>query len=298
MDARGPIEFEGVIRDITLRRTLEQELKGSRDELLEKIKIIDDLYAHIVELGKARAIADHTAEVAHELRQPLTIIGGFARRMIKEQESGNLQCQDRGYPAKMISSEIQRLEKILAGLIAYNRPENIEVEKTDPNAIVRQVLDVYDLMIRQKNLKLVQELGEEVGYALLDPQRFEQLVRNLVSNAIDASPAGGAIHVETSVSTPSGKAHEIGNLESESYFQMKVRNDGPEIKKKDLQKIFSPFFTTKNYGTGIGLTVAKKIVQAHKGSISVQSGESGTLFTVWLPLAGDNAGARKVRESY
>ncbi|MGO9566711.1 MAG: PAS domain S-box protein, partial [Desulfomonilaceae bacterium] len=83
-DGKGRIHYEGVMRDITRRRRLEEQLKESREQLLEKIRIIDELYAHIVESGKARAIAEHTAEVAHELRQPLTIIGGFARRMARQ----------------------------------------------------------------------------------------------------------------------------------------------------------------------------------------------------------------------
>lgn len=284
-DENGPLELEGVLRDITRRKTLERELKASRNELLEKIRIIDDLYAHIVELGKARAIADHTAEVAHELRQPLAIIGGFARRLARKlQSAGNQDLQGCTYPAEIISSEIQRLEKILEGLIAYNKLDSIELENSDPNKIIREVLLVFDPMMKKKNLKIVDHLGEELGSIPLDPGGFEQVVRNLLSNAIDASPPGGVLEVETTFSIPGDKAHEIGRLESDCYFQLKIRNSGPRIQREDIQRIFSPFFTTKNYGTGIGLTVSKKIVEAHKGSISVQSDEAGTVFTVWLPV--------------
>jgi signal transduction histidine kinase len=127
----------------------------------------------------------------------------------------------------------------------------------------------------------------------LDPARFEQVVRNLISNAIDASPSGETIHVETGISTPGTKGLETA-LESESYFQLKVRNGGPVIKEEDRQRIFSPFFTTKNYGTGIGLTVSKKIVEAHKGSISVHSDQKGSTFTVWLPLHQREASVKRL----
>ncbi len=86
-DVSASLRYEGVMRDITVRKNLEEELKASRKELLGKIRIIDDLYAHLVESGKSRAIAGHTAEVAHELRQPLAIIGGFARRIAKHFET-------------------------------------------------------------------------------------------------------------------------------------------------------------------------------------------------------------------
>ena len=87
------IHYEGVMRDITLRKRLEEQIKQSRQELLEKIRIIDELYAHIVESGKAKAIAEYTAEVAHELRQPLTIIGGFARRIGRQLDSCNISTR-------------------------------------------------------------------------------------------------------------------------------------------------------------------------------------------------------------
>ena len=79
-------------------------------------------------------------------------------------------------------------------------------------------------------------------------------------------------------------AMRTGELESEIYFEMKIRNDGPAIPPEELQNIFNPFFTTKTHGTGLGLTVSKKVVEDHSGSISVRSDEAGTIFTVWLPL--------------
>ncbi len=280
-----PIRYEGVMRDITRRRVLEEEVNASREELLEKIRIIDDLYAHIVAIGKAKAIADHTAEVAHELRQPLTIIGGFAKRIARQlaQES------DHGRSAqvqicRMMTAEVTRLEGILDGLISFTRRNGLALQKRDPNEIIRRVLQVFAGFVEDKGLRVETVLGDEVGEILLDPVRFEQVVRNLVSNAVEASPAGRTIRIETGVSIPSGKAHDAGRLESEDFFEMKIRNHGTPIPPQDIQKIFSPFFTTKDYGTGIGLTLCKKIVEDHTGSISVQSDDEGTVFTVWLPV--------------
>ncbi|MEW6350882.1 MAG: PAS domain S-box protein [Thermodesulfobacteriota bacterium] len=280
-----PIRYEGVMRDITRRRILEEELKASREELLEKIRIIDDLYAHIVETGKAKAIADHTAEVAHELRQPLTIIGGFAKRIARQ------LAEDHGpgrsaqvQICRMIMSEVARLEGILDRLIAFTRRGGLALQKHDPNEIIRRVLQAFAGLLEDKGLRVEAVFGDEVGEILLDPLRFEQVVRNLIANAVEASPAGHPIGIETGVSIPSGKAHEAGRLESEDFFEMKIRNPGTPIPQEDIQKLFSPFFTTKDYGTGIGLTLCKKIVEDHAGSISVQSDDEGTVFTVWLPV--------------
>lgn len=285
VEHNGPIRYEGVMRDISIRRRLEEELKASRTELLEKIKIIDDLYTHIVESGKARAIAEHTAEVAHELRQPLAIIGGFVRRMARTappgEESNDL---DRLVTFRIIISEIQRLERILDRLIRFTRPETLRLDLVDPNEIIERVLEVYDGMMKKRNLRLEKNLGKEVGEILLDPDRFEEVMRNLVANAVEASYSGERVLVESGVSIPSCKAQETGGLECENYFEVKVKNFGPIIQPDEVQKIFSPFYSTKAYGTGIGLRLSKKIVEDHGGSISVHSDDDGTVFTVWLPI--------------
>lgn len=285
VEHNGPIRYEGVMRDISIRRRLEGELKASRKELLEKIRIIDDLYTHIVESGKSRAIAEHTAEVAHELRQPLAIIGGFVRRMARTLGEGEAANElDRLVTFRIIISEIQRLERILDRLIRFTRHETLRFDLVDPNEIIEHVLEVYDGMIKKRSLRLEKNLGKEVGEIPVDSDRFEEVMRNLVANAIEASYSGERILVESGVSIPSCKAQETGGLECESYFEVKIKNFGPAIEADELQKLFSPFYSTKAYGTGIGLRLSKKIVEDHGGSISVQSDEDGTVFTVWLPI--------------
>ncbi len=284
-DEEGSPRYEGIMRDITRRRRLEDDLAASRAELLDKMRIIDDLYEHVIQSYKSRVIANHTAEVAHELRQPLAIIGGFARRMARKLDSDlpASASEQRDYCRVMIS-EIQRLEKILDTLIDFTKRGSLKLKKGDPNDIIESVLRVYEPTIRDKGIKLEINLGREVGDILIDANRFEQVVRNLISNAIEASSPDRVISVETGVSIPSGKAYETGGLQSETYFEMKIRNLGQVIPSERLDKIFSPFFTTKAYGAGIGLTISKKIVEDHGGSISAKSDKEGTVFTVWLPI--------------
>ena len=166
----------------------------------------------------------------------------------------------------------------------------------NPDRIIEKVLNLYREILAEKKIKLDISL-QGIGEIPVDTERFEHLVRNLVSNAIDASPLGQIIYVQTGISIPSSKTLETAALESERYFEMKVRSHGPVIKKEDLQRIFSPFFTTKKYGTGIGLTVSKKIVEAHNGSISVRSDAGGTTFTVWLPLKQSESVEKRSQEN-
>lgn len=272
------VQFWVMKQDITERKKIQEEL-------LQKITTIDELYEHIVQSGKAKAIAEHTATVAHELRQPLAIIGGFARRMAKEciECPGNAEgSKDQWF--EVIVNEVQRLEKILGGLIDFSKREDVALSKVNPNDLIEYVLRINEERMEEKNVCLQLNIAVEIGEIPLDPDRFSQVIRNLVANAIEASPPDETISVETRVAVPSDKAVKTGQLASEAYFEMKIQNRGNPVPKEHLEKIFNPFFTTKDFGTGLGLTLSKKIVEDHGGSISVKSDETSTVLTVWVPL--------------
>jgi signal transduction histidine kinase len=185
---------------------------------------------------------------------------------------------------RIIVHEIQRLEKILDRLIDFTKREDVWLQRVNPNDLIEYILGITEGRMNEKEIALSVNLGPEIGEIPLDPGRFQQLVLNLVSNAIEASPVGGVIELETGVSIPSDKALKTGELESAGFFELKIRNNGQTIPPEALQKVFNPFFTTKAQGTGLGLTVTKKIVEDHTGSISVKSDDTGTVFTIWLPL--------------
>ena len=268
----------GIRRDITERKRIQETL-------LEKIRIIDELYEHMFQSCKSKTIAEHTARVAHELRQPLAIIGGFARRMVKQssltEESESIS--QREYLPTMIR-EIERLEKILDGLIDFTSHDSVQFKLVNPNDLIQNVLDINEPRIKEKDILLETKFGEEIGQVPLDAVRFQEAVRNLLSEAVTGSPRGGVIRVETDIFVPSEKAHKTGGLESEAYFEMIIHDSGKQIAPEDLEKIFDPFVRTTDYGTGIGLVLAKRIIEDHSGSISVKSNEQGTMFDVWIPL--------------
>jgi PAS domain S-box-containing protein len=277
---------DGSIRQFWVMKTDITERKRAEEELVDKLKTIDELYEHIVQIGKAKAIAEHTATVAHELRQPLAIIGGFARRMASRPTSeSNEGEQSHKIWSEIIIKEVERLEKILGKLIDFGRHEGVMLQCIDPNDLIQYVIHVHEGRLREKNLRLRLSLEEKVAEVPIDPDRFQQVVRNLLANAIEASPANGIVCVESGVTVPSEKAHKTGQLESGMYFEMKIKNYGTPISADDLERVFDPFFTNKTSGTGLGLTLSKNIIEDHKGSISVKSDEKdGTTFTVWLPM--------------
>jgi signal transduction histidine kinase len=184
----------------------------------------------------------------------------------------------------MMIAEVKRLEKILDGLIDFTRKESIRKRLVDPNELINYVLRINDANLLEKNLRVEARLDEAVGKTPLDPDRFQHIIRNLVANAIEASPMGGVIRISTRVSILSPKAQKTGDMPSERFFEMKVHNYGKPIPSDELKAIFDPFCTTKDRGAGIGLTLSKKIAEEHNGSISVASNEKGTQFTVWIPM--------------
>jgi signal transduction histidine kinase len=205
--------------------------------------------------------------------------------MARHFDSGeSLDIERQKQYASIIVMEIQRLEKILDRLIEFTKRDRLKLQTMNPHDLIEYILGIIESRIKDKQLFLDVQMGPEIGEVPLDPGRFQQLVLNLVSNAIEASPVGGVIEIRTGVSIPSEKALKAGSLESAGFFELKIRNSGPVIPPEAMQKVFNPFYTTKQHGTGLGLTVSKKIVEDHLGSISVKSDKAGTIFTIWLPL--------------
>ncbi len=167
-----------------------------QEELVNKIRTIDELYEHIVQSHKAKAIAQHTANVAHELRQPLAIIGGFTRRMAKESAARN-QNTTEIEELDIIIKEIQRLERILGGLIDFTRRESLTFQNTSPNDLIEYVVKINRNRLEEKMLLVELNLGAEMGEIPLDPDRFQHVVRNLLANAIEAAPVGSSITIGT-----------------------------------------------------------------------------------------------------
>lgn len=284
----GVLILTGILVTVLLVRPLTGKMVIRTDELeqqvQEKAGIIEDLYEQILQSEKSKVIAEHTAQVAHELRQPLVIVGGYARRMARQMDSGQLVVsKEQRESCRTIISEIRRLENILDGLIDFTKRRSLHLEKVNPNKIIREVLNAYEGLIKQHDFTLIPILGEDVEEVPIDRIRFEQVVRNLVSNAMEASQKGETIRIETKILPATEEIQTAQGLEAEAFFEMKIRNHGEIIPAEYLQEIFSPFFTMKASGKGIGLTLSKKIVEDHRGSISVQSDEQETVFTVWLP---------------
>ncbi|MBF0337561.1 MAG: PAS domain-containing protein [Nitrospirae bacterium] len=226
----------------------------------------------LTQAEKLSALGRLSANVAHEIRNPLMVIGGYARRLNKlmPQSSWEKQC------AEVIYSEVTRLEMILKNALSYAKNTQLNLQYYNVNHVVEESINNYADICSEKNIRIKKTITA-VPDVPIDKSQIRQVMDNLISNAIDAMPTGGVLGVST----------ETTLTDQRQYVIIKVTDTGTGVAPDKLNHIFEPFFSTKEIGTGtgLGLPLSKKIVQDHGGDITVESrpGQQGCIFRVNLP---------------
>ncbi len=215
------------------------------------------------------AIGEMAANLAHELKNPLITIGGFAGRLLKSLPA---ETRERRY-ADTIVSEVGRLEKMLAEILAFSRKPTICFTSCDLEEIIRDCLSSCAATFEDHNIKISFSSESPPWMVSGDAHQLKQVFLNLILNSCDAMPEGGELAL-TLEKVSSGKKTVIVSIE----------DTGGGIPKEMLPQIFKPFFTTKHHGTGLGLAIANRIILNHFGSIEACNKERGVVFTIMLPL--------------
>lgn len=229
---------------------------------------IKKLQQQLVMAQRMAALGEVAARVAHDIRNPLVSIGGFAKRLEKNLE-GNLKEY-----AEIIAKEVAGLEKILGEILAYVRGVSLEKRVVNINSLVEEVIAVMKSELDEKQIVLVRDMNASFEvYA--DPSNVREALLNILSNAIHAIGSNGTISVKTYI--------------EKDYAVIEIKDTGCGISNEILPFIFDPFFTTKGSGnTGLGLTITHKIIEQHKGRIEVESKpQMGSTFRVFLPLKSE-----------
>lgn len=206
------------------------------------------------------------AKVAHELKNPLASIKGLCQLVARTPESE--RTQER---LAVVASEITRMETILAEYLSFSRPlEDIIPEPIELGVLARDVLDVLDGRAQQAGVTL--SIEGKAAPVQGDPRRLKEALINLVANAIEATPHGGTVAL---------KLRET----SESAI-LEVRDSGRGIKPEELERLGTPFYTTRTDGTGLGVVLAQGVITQHGGSLAyVSTVGKGTTATITLPLS-------------
>ncbi len=215
------------------------------------------------------AIGEMAANLAHELKNPLITIGGFAGRLLKSLPA---ETREHHY-ADTIVSEVSRLEKMLAEILAFSRKPTICFSSCDLEEILQDCLTTCATSFEDHNITsaFVSDPGPWIVSG--DAHQLKQVFINLILNACDAMPEGGRLALTL----------EKKGIERKSVVAT-IEDTGGGIPKEMLSQIFNPFFTTKHHGTGLGLAIANRIILNHFGSIEVSNVGQGAVFTVNLPL--------------
>lgn len=232
----------------------------------EKIRIFEE---QLVKANKLSVLGELASSIAHEIKNPLISIQGFARRIGTTEERDKLEKY-----AKFIEEEADRLTQVLAKLLGFSRMDEPKKVLLNMNDIVDDtVLFMEHHLTRFRNVALSVEKKPDLPMVHVDRIHVQQTMVNLLMNAAQAMPEGGRIQIKTGM--------------NDQYVFITITDTGVGIKDEDLDRIFEPFFTTKEkeLGTGLGLSLCKRLIEANAGKIEVESkvGE-GTTFTIMIPI--------------
>ncbi len=207
--------------------------------------------------------------LAHDIKTPLIAIGGFSRLVRKKLPQGDQSLEK----LDIVIHETQRLEQMVKEILDFTRPLDLHRETGSLNEAISRSMSIVEEAAEGKKITLEKNFSDNVPEIAFDKGRMEQVLINLLMNAIQASPGGRTVHVAT---------HRKGK-----NIQISIKDCGTGIPEERREKIFTPFFTTKRNGTGLGLPIARKIIDAHGGLIEIENDASeGCYFKVMIPFKG------------
>ncbi|MGA2626730.1 MAG: PAS domain S-box protein [Candidatus Bathyarchaeia archaeon] len=268
-DEQGNIVYhEGILRDITERKRLEEELKQYSlhlEELVEeRTRKLHESEAELVKSQRLAAIGETAAMVGHDLRNPLQGITG-ALHLLKQE---SLTVEKRKEMLQVIEKSVHYSDAIVKDLSDYAAEIKLKPVEATPRLITRDAIGAVKV---PQNVR-VQDLSEDQPTLRVDPDMMKRVFVNLIENAIDAMPQGGTLTVSSKKSD--------GNVE------IAFTDTGSGISEKVMENLWKPLQTTKAKGMGLGLAICKRIIDAHGGSMSVKSEVGqGTTLTIQLPLS-------------
>jgi len=245
-EVEGHLYFTGILRDLTENKALEERIAKA-----ERLAVLGRL----------------VAEITHEIKNPMMMIGGFARQLLKSTtDASSLNKLD------IIVEEVRRLEKLLEELGEYYRPRKLNREAVDINELLEEIFSLAKENCEKNNINIVLYFQKDKILVEADRSKLKQVFLNMVKNGMEAMKEGGDL--------------TIRSLLRGDKVEITFADEGAGIPEEVQEKIFTPFFTTKKHGTGLGLPISKRIIEEHPGSsLSLDSREDqGTMIKITMPV--------------
>ncbi|MHB9075070.1 MAG: hybrid sensor histidine kinase/response regulator [Desulfobaccales bacterium] len=270
-EAGETYRIAGIATDITERKEVEAVLRW-REE-------------HLRQTAKMEAVGRLAGGVAHDFNNLLTVISGYGELLLadlKEAEQGRQQVQ-------AILKAADQATAVTRQLLAFSRKQVLQPQILDLNVLIHNLVEMFSRLV-DENIKISTVLEPELGAVKADPSHMEQVIMNLVLNALDAMPQGGTLIAMTgNVEVTSKDSRRHPEIAPGNYVMVAVRDTGIGMGREVLSHIFEPFFTTKekDKGTGLGLSMAYGIIKQSGGHILVESSPGkGSSFRIYLPRVG------------
>jgi signal transduction histidine kinase len=231
---------------------------------------LQDIQEQLIHGEKMAVLGEMAAQVAHELRNPLVSIGGFAQRLTKQE----LKDSKANEYAAIIAREVKRMEEMLGNILSFSKKQLVCFEECNLTNVLQEVFDLeYDLCHRQ-GIKFKSVLPRNLPEILGDYRQLRQVFLNLTINARQVMNDGGVLTVSA----------RTGSLRGDKAVVVEVKDTGGGISPEVMRNIFNPFFSTLAKGTGLGLSISHRIIEHHHGQIEVVNSGEGARFIVSLPL--------------
>jgi len=250
-------------------------LESARDRVRMRDQLAE-LHAMLVQSDKLASLGQLAAGMVHEINNPLTSIIAYseflAKRALARSDADDVERLRR------ITESAQRMLKLSRDIVSYARPSPMPFQPVVVSSVIDQAVAFCEHLFEASSVTVERTFGDGVLPVRGRPEQLAQVFVNLFTNACHAMPEkGGRVHVTTELSP------------DEARVKVTVGDSGHGIAQANLERIFQPFFTTKDeqHGTGLGLPIVKRIVESHGGRVEVDSDASGTRFIIWLPTASE-----------
>ncbi|MCK5187974.1 MAG: GAF domain-containing protein, partial [Deltaproteobacteria bacterium] len=228
---------------------------------IENATLYEDLSKTKVQMQRADRLASLgtlTAGLAHEIRNPLVAIKTFTQLLPTRFDDEEF----RSHFLKVTAGEVDRISSLVSELLDFSRPSQPKLNKENLNQVLEKMLLLVDTESHKKSLQIIRNFNEFLPPVVLDKEQIKQVFLNILLNAVYATPESGTITVETRLIKKDGY---------QKFVQVIIKDTGKGISEENMDKIFTPFYTTKHEGSGLGLAISNQIIQEHRGSIEVES---------------------------
>lgn len=263
------VKFVGIIRDLSLQKIREAKLAEAEKE-------IHQLVSHLAQVSRVSVMGEMAANIAHEINQPLSAIATYAQsaRRLLNVETPDLHTLKK--PLDKIAGQALRAGEIIKGVRTWVREQDTERQRCALDKLILAVIEIARLNNEQDEIEIQLELDPSLPDVMVDPIQLQQVLFNLIRNALDASKS--CQHAKSIVISAEATSVE--------RVTVRVNDRGAGIDEAARSRIFEPFVTTKEAGMGMGLSICKTIIEAHGGELSYRPrSEGGTSFYFTLPTA-------------